>query len=105
VDDEADLLANAGVPVGPPRPAPRMLPDDAELRRATLALASRLTAEETVPYAAWLGAWEHHWPSRFERVFGAEGRALHARWRAEIVDPNRYLKLRRIAIENLSGVL
>ena len=105
MQDEADLLASAGVPLGPPRPPPRSLPDDAVLRRATFVVARRLTAEEALPYAAWLVAFAHHWPSRFARVFGDEGRELHERWRAAVADTGRFIKLRRIAIENLSHVL
>ena len=37
--------------------------------------------------------------------FGTQGVELLSALRGELTDENRYLKLRRIAVENLSGVL
>jgi hypothetical protein len=81
------------------------MPDLGSLRRAVFELEGRLASEDLVPYAAWLAAWEHHWPTRFHTVFGDAGRDLASRLRARVEDPNRFLKLRRIAIENLAGIL
>jgi hypothetical protein len=105
VDDEVDILARAGAPVGPPRPAPACLPESDALRRAVFGIAGRLTAEELTPYAAWLSAFHHHWPTRFHALFGARGQELRAQLCSAVIDQNRYLKLRRIAVENLAGVL
>lgn len=57
------------------------------------------------PLLAWLRAWKHHWPEQFQRTLGATGERCLARLEAAPMDPNRYLKLRRIAVENLSRLL
>lgn len=103
--DAIEILARAGAPVGPPRVLPTSLPDDAELRRATLWVASQLAPAELVPHVAWLSAFRHHWPTRFVALFGPSGEALLAQLRCAVDDENRYLKLRRIAVENLAAVL
>ncbi len=87
------------------RALPHRLADEAALRRAVLTLEARLDAEDPAPYAAWLSAWEHHWPTRFDAVFGEAGRALSERLRAKVTDDNRYLELRRIAIDNLAAIV
>lgn len=100
-----DILRSAGVPIGAARPAPHAMPDAAALLQAVRTVVAELTPEELAPYVAWLDAWHHHWPSSFRRVFGRRGEQLVERLRRETPDANRHLKLRRIAIENLSGVL
>lgn len=105
VSQEVDLLASAGVPLGAVREAPRRLPDREALRRAVFEVARQLSPDELVPIAAWLSGWEHHWPTSFVDTFRTEGIELLARLRAGVPDANRYLKLRRIAIENLAHVL
>jgi len=65
----------------------------------------KLDAGERDPLLAWLSAWKHHWPQRFRETLGEVGEQCLARLREAPVDPNRYLKQRRIAIENLSQVL
>jgi len=57
------------------------------------------------PLCAWLSAYQHHWPQSFDHHLGSEASTVLERLRAAITDPNRYLKLRRIAIENLSRAL
>jgi hypothetical protein len=54
---------------------------------------------------AWLSAFEHHWPRGFSRVAGTLGRKLLDELSRGTVDPNRYLKLRRIACENLAAAV
>ena len=61
--------------------------------------------ESTEPMLAWLRALLLHWPSRFRELAGPEGERLIAELEARLFDPNRYLKLRRIAIENLAELL
>lgn len=68
-------------------------------------LASPERSEDPTPFVAWLSAFHHHWPTRFHALFGAAGAELLIALRGELTDENRYLKLRRIAVENLSGVL
>lgn len=76
-----------------------------ELARATLAaVAGAPPAREAEALAAWVFAWHHHWPDGFRRAFD-DGSALLAWATANTADTNRYLKLRRIAIENLAQVL
>jgi hypothetical protein len=60
-----------------------------DLRRAELLLA-------------WMRAWQHHWSDSFEAAFGDFGPQAVARLSSMEVDPNRYLKFRRLAISNLS---
>ena len=76
-----------------------------ELAAATLAaVAGAPAGREAEALAAWIFAWCHHWPDGFRRAFG-EGNALLAWAAAQLADIDRYLKLRRIAIENLAQVL
>ncbi len=105
MENEIEILMHAGAPVGAPRPPPTALPDERSLRSAMFAAAASLPGEELLPYAAWLGAWHDHWPTRFGEVFGEEGVALYARLRASVQSGDRYVKLRRIAIENLANLL
>jgi hypothetical protein len=57
------------------------------------------------PLLAWLRGWRRHWPTSFASGLGANGERLIAGLEARAPDATRYLKLRRIAIENLSRVL
>ncbi|MBX3129402.1 MAG: hypothetical protein KF718_21970 [Polyangiaceae bacterium] len=99
------LLARAGVPIGPPRPAGGAFPANAELRAAVDEVLTCASSEQLVPHVAWLSALLHHWPARFRSIFGVEGEATVQELRRRVVDRNRYLKLRRIAVENLARVL
>ncbi len=104
--DPWKTLIDAGLPDGAARPVDKGPLEDQLIARAIHELASRvadLTERERDPLAAWLSAFSHHWPSRFRDVFGEEGQALLQR--VQPTDPNRYLKLRRIAIENLAARL
>lgn len=99
---------DAGLPDGAIRPKPvgPLAPDP--LRDAlseTEAELDLLDARRLDPLLAWLKAWKHHWPARFQEVLGTTGDRCLARLSMMPIDPNRYLKLRRIAIENLSGLL
>jgi hypothetical protein len=101
-----EVLRAAGVPDGAIRPSPRSLPEAPALRAAL----QEVLAEEPLTVSrslealnAWLAAFRQHWPSRFGAVLGPEGIAAHARLDRLDFDRNRYLKLRRIALENLGG--
>jgi hypothetical protein len=105
VTDAWSTLERAGLPTGAVRPPPSTF-DAASVREAVGALAaSRVAAGDREPLLAWLRAWRHHWSASFAATLGREGDALIARLEADPYDVNRYLKLRRIAIENLSHVL
>jgi hypothetical protein len=54
---------------------------------------------------AWLRGFRHEWPGRFQSILGTLGARAIAELDDPRFDPNRYLKLRRIAIENLAGSL
>jgi len=105
--DAWKTLESLGVPTGTIRPAPAALDRDAALRAAVdLADRSRPVPDELrEPVVAWLRAWQHHWPASFAEVLGDAGPAALSRLAGVELDRNRYLKLRRIAIANLSGVL
>lgn len=104
-EPELEILAAAGVPLGAPRPAPRALPEPDLLRRAVFDVVPAMSAEDRIPCVAWLAGFRHHWPTRFRELFGHRGELLVEELRESVPDANRYLKLRRIAIENLAGVV
>ena len=95
---------DAGLPDGAIRPPPKGPFDAARVREAVREVASR-PGIDVAPLLAWLRAWQHHWGSHFRATFGDEGEGIVQRLRARLDDENRYLKLRRIAIENLAAVL
>jgi len=107
MDDAWDTLMGAGLPDGPPRPPPREPIPAAPVRAALelLEAGEPLAARLGEPLLAWLAALRHHWPSRFDEIAGPAGTRLAASLSARPYDENRYLKLRRIAIENLAGRL
>jgi len=92
----------AGLPDGAVRAHPVRF-DAERVRAATLEVAE--SPPKATPLLAWLSAWRHHWPEHFEKTLGPTGHATIERLRASLGDPNRYLKLRRIAIANLAKVL
>lgn len=100
-------MIDAGVPDGAARPAPTRL----DLSRVTKAIrdlgpnAASVEPDQVEPLLAWLRGWRRHWPRSFAASLGADGDSLIARLEARRFDPDRYLKLRRIAVENLSRVL
>ncbi|MFL6200457.1 MAG: hypothetical protein ACJ76J_14865 [Thermoanaerobaculia bacterium] len=65
----------------------------------------RLEPSRREPLLAGLKAWKHHWPEQFQRTLGSVGERCLAKLETVPMDPNRYLKLRRIAVENLSRLL
>jgi hypothetical protein len=95
-------LLDAGVPLGAIR-RPRKQWSLAAASQAVREVSRRpLAPLEREALFAWLQAFEHHWPTTFEESIGASGRALARKLSAFVTDANRYIKLRRIAIENLS---
>jgi hypothetical protein len=77
-----------------------------ELGPATLAaVASAPTGRDAEALAAFVFAWQHHWPETFATELAADTTAVLEWAERNRADDNRYLKLRRIAIENLARVL
>lgn len=100
-----DVLTDAGVPDGAPRTPPGARLDTALVARALSDVGrdpGRLPPHELECLGAWLAAFRHHWPDRFDAILGPVGARVLDHFRASEVDPNRYLKLRRIAAENLA---
>ncbi len=107
MDEAWRILTEAGLPDGALRPAPVTL-DAQRLRGALEEVTSGLDQLETRQLEllqAWLKGWRHHWPRRFTEILGRAGDRCYHQVAHAAVDANRYLKLRRIAIENLAQVL
>jgi hypothetical protein len=102
VEDDWKVLEEAGVPVGAVRRPGSATPDVGALRAAVLSAADSADAEGAQALTAWLSVFRHHFPARFMRTLGPEVDRLTDVLRQRITDPSRYLKLRRIALENLS---
>jgi len=100
-----EVLRDAGVPDGAIRPVAVGSLDAPALVAALRGVserADRLCTLERECLAAWLEAFRRHWPDRFAEILGPLGAEALESLRAQALDAGRYLKLRRIAIENLS---
>ena len=94
------------MPDGAARPPPSPPLEGVRDAIGQLAVAhGRIPASTVEPLLSWLRAFESHWPKRFDAELGSGGRTLIAQLETRSQDPNRYLKLRRIALENLASVL
>lgn len=103
-----DTLKDAGLPDGAIRQMPGGPLAQGRVRAAMSETAGNLRHLDPTrrePLLAWLAAWKHHWPERFREALGPVGDSCLAQLETEPIDANRYLKLRRIAIENLSHLL
>lgn len=77
-----------------------------ELARALeLVIAEDPRGRDAEAVAAFVRAWHHHWQRSFADELGDRAAAILAWAENAITDHDRYLKLRRIAIENLAAVL
>jgi len=105
--DAWKLLVDLGLPDRAARPIPRGPIDLVAVRAAVLAVARspELEVAKVAPMLAWLSAWRHHWAPSFARVFRGRDIDILDDLRERLDDENRYLKLRRIAIENLARIL
>jgi sugar/nucleoside kinase (ribokinase family) len=68
-------------------------------------IASPLRPREREALAAFLAGWAKEWPRAFAGAFGNRVERVAAWVTSSVGDEDRYLKLRRIAIENLTEVL
>ncbi len=103
MDEAWSQLVELGVPDGAVRPVSQGSVSADEARVHLLAvMEGGVDGRRAELLLAWLRAWQHHWPHSFEKVFGAAGEAAIAELSKRSLDGNRYLKFRRLAIENLS---
>lgn len=98
-------LHRAGLPIAGERSGP--MPSADEMARCVLEIvASRGgSAREREALAAFVIAWADQWPHTFARCFAGEASTLVQWAEATATDPERRIKLRRIAIESLASVL
>jgi hypothetical protein len=77
-----------------------------ELATATrAAIAEGPIGRDAEALAAYVFAWHQHWPASFASELGDDAEAVIAWATLNAIDENRYLKLRRIALENLARIL
>jgi hypothetical protein len=102
--DAWQILRDGGLPLAlPVSGVARSLEELAAATRE--AIAQRPTGREAEALAAFVFAWHQHWPQSFDRALGRDA-ASAVDWASQnAVDEDRYLKLRRIALENLSQIL
>lgn len=74
------------------------------LRLGPAVLAAERDAWVREPLLAWLRGFRQHFPGEFAQLLGTAGEAAITRLEAFPFDSNRYLKLRRIAVEHLAGL-
>ncbi len=108
MDEAWTILERAGVPCGPLRAEKPDLADRSSVVAATRSVLEQpkpLGERERVGLLAWLRAWASSFPTSFRDTFGDDGPALLAKAAEGVEDMGRYLKLRRIAREQLLRVL
>jgi hypothetical protein len=102
--DAWQILRDGGLPLATPSTGVRRAAQ--ELATATrVAIGGAAPGREAEALAAFIFAWHQHWPESFANELGADAAAVVAWARCHAVDDGRYIKLRRIALENLSKVL
>ena len=81
-------------------------PDSSSIATAMrAAIAEEPVGRDAEALAAFVFAWQQHWPSSFAQEVGASSTDILEWARSHVLDEGRYVKLRRIAIENLSRIL
>lgn len=102
--DAWQILRDGGLPLAIPRSGERCT--SRELARSVRsAIAGSPTGRDAEALAAFIFAWHHHWPQTFATELGADVADVLGWASRSAIDDNRYLKLRRIAIENLARIL
>jgi hypothetical protein len=105
VVDHWQTLRDGGLPLGAPDPS-RSAPSVDEMSVAVQALiATGPTGRPRDALCAFVLAWRRQWPRTFTRAFGASAPSLIAWADAAVIDPNRYIKLSRIAMAHLARIL
>jgi len=101
--DAWQILRDGGLPVAAPRSQSR--PTPGELARALCVAIPTAEGRAADALAAFIFAWHHHWPTTFATELGNDAARVLDWARLHSLDTGRYLKLRRISLENLAGVL
>jgi hypothetical protein len=105
VTDPWQTLRDAGLPLGSPDPS-RAIPSVDEMTVAVHAsIATAPTGRARDALCAFVLAWWRQWPRTFTRAFGTTAPSVVAWADAAVTDPNRYVKLSRIAMAHLARVL
>lgn len=102
--DAWQILRDGGLPLAMGRSERRRAAGELA-QAAHAAIASEPSGREAEALAAFVLAWQQHWPTSFNSAHGARAAGVLAWARDHTLDENRYLKLRRIALENLATVL
>lgn len=99
------VLHRAGLPLAGGRSGP--VPSLVALAQAAREVLADPpgAGRERDAFCAFLLAWQQQWPSAFAVAFGGDADPIAAWAATRSSDLDRYLKLRRIAIENLTEVL
>lgn len=105
MSDPWQTLRDAGLPLGAPDPS-RAAPSVDDMTAAVhAAIASQPTGRPRDALCAFILAWWRQWPRTFTRAFGIGAPSVVAWADAAVTDPNRYVKLSRIAMAHLATVL
>ncbi|GMV42393.1 MAG: hypothetical protein AMXMBFR64_41090 [Myxococcales bacterium] len=94
--------------MGPASPREPSIPDAASLAQAASSVLRHpglLEEPEREALIAWLSAWASHWPSSFAVHFGRPLQEVVLPVVRPGDDPNRFLKLRRLALAHLAELL
>src|SRR5688572_20298128 len=102
--DAWQILRDGGLPLATERSGQPT--NAAQLAAATLeAIATRPAGRDAEALAAFVLAWHHHWPTTFRTELARDAPTVLAWASRNTNDVDRYLKLRRIALENLAHVI
>jgi hypothetical protein len=104
VIDPWQILRAGGVPLALPLMGLKVCAEDLAIATRA-AIAEQPSGRDADALVAWIFAWQHHWPQSFADKLGADAEAVSAWATGHPIDANRYLKLRRIALENLARIL
>lgn len=99
------ILRRAGLPLGSPEAGGDAPAADVIAQAVRAVLAADPSGRPRDALSAFVLAWHRQWPMTFARAFGDDATAVVAWADNAIDDPNRYLKLSRIAMAHLALVL
>ncbi|HUH02937.1 MAG TPA: hypothetical protein VML75_13160 [Kofleriaceae bacterium] len=106
MDETWQILRRGGLPLGAPGTGPAPTAEElATAVQAVLAADPPPTGRARDALCAFVLAWRRHWPRTFARVFAAAAPGVRQWAEDAATDPNRTLKLSRIATAHLASVL